>query len=214
MEADLCPGIQSAGWHCSGLLWYSDRKHAIFVLSLGAGGQADGLHLCFHVTEAVTLRLWRSLGVYSFPGHHQWLGRVGCAFLLWLSMSSIPLSPQNPDWALVVFLACVGASWLLGHHSKAPSDLGGIPVLPVEGFKGHLECCLSRPLSPSSTTPQARESRCTWGNIHSEPRSHTLSGYEAAVPLLLMATRSLSSVGPGREEGTPLTPGCCHHTNC
>ncbi|KAK7805779.1 hypothetical protein U0070_024070 [Myodes glareolus] len=41
---------------------------------------------------------------------------------------------------------------------KAPSDLGGIPVLPMEGFKGRSECCLSRPLSPSSTTPQARES--------------------------------------------------------
>lgn len=110
--------------------------------------------LCFHVTEAVTLWLWRSLGVYSFPGHHHWLGGVACAFLLWLSMSSISLSPQNPDWALVDFLACVGASWLLGHHAKAPSDLEGFQHCPWRGSKAAQNVVSPNPCPPPPQHPR------------------------------------------------------------
>lgn len=64
----------------------------MYVLSLGAGGQADGLHLCFHMIKPHLGALEVAWSVF-LPGHYHWLARVGCAFLLWLSMGLIHLSP-------------------------------------------------------------------------------------------------------------------------
>lgn len=90
------PGVLAFSMLGDIALYCSDtqtEKHAMFVLSFGAGGQADGLHSCFHMIKPVTLGLWSSLGVFSFPGHHHWLGRVCYAFLLWISMALTHLSP-------------------------------------------------------------------------------------------------------------------------
>lgn len=66
MEADPAPAFSVLG---DIALYCPDthtEKHAMFVLSFGAGGQADGLHSCFHIIKPVTLEVtWSVLLPWS-----------------------------------------------------------------------------------------------------------------------------------------------------